>query len=389
MTIGCFQKKKVYEKSVLEIKKELKNKRNQNTNGLSVSMLPKREQILIRHIHHMTNKSNKNNVTRTQAYFDFYVQHPEIHWALLGHMVSRNGGWSMTDLKGDLLSRLLSEKEQKNFYLFLERGNWLIFQDVYPQLLLYQYSVKMNRNLFHLLPFLNVSIFMEVIWNHFWEHDDRYLLAIATIINEQSYLEQRVVHHPHFKETALDTLGFKLYDFLRFNHVIFPYYPHGKTEKKPALIGDTLHHFGSLHERIMLGKRLYTILFQQQASVLRNVLRWANKHPHTGSRADYWGDLFHSVNESVPGTVYRRRTKHCTRRKGAPRIYSPPLKYAWKNVNHSPAETGDWFNDLHVIDYFVDEEKNTGGEIYEKYCKAMEKIELAIIAKKAIFLRQE
>ncbi|WP_040979335.1 DUF2515 domain-containing protein [Oceanobacillus jeddahense] len=389
MTIGCFQKKKVYEKSVLEIKKELKNKRNQKTNGLSVSMLPKREQILIRHIHHMTNKSNKNNVTRTQAYFDFYVQHPEIHWALLGHMVSRNGGWSMTDLKGDLLSRLLSEKEQKNFYLFLERGNWLIFQDVYPQLLLYQYSVKMNRNLFHLLPFLNVSIFMEVIWNHFWGHGDRYLLAIATIINEQSYLEQRVVHHPHFKETVLDTFGFKLYDFLRFNHVIFPYYPHGKTEKKPALIGDTLHHFGSLHERIMLGKRLYTILFQQQASVLRNVLRWANKHPHTGSRADYWGDLFHSVNESVPGTVYRRRTKHCARRKGAPRIYSPPLKYAWKNVNHSPTETGDWFNDLHVIDYFVEEEKNTGGEIYEKYCKAMEKIELAIIAKKAIFLRQE
>ncbi|WP_368901981.1 DUF2515 domain-containing protein [Oceanobacillus oncorhynchi] len=388
MTIGCFKKRKVYEKSVLEIKKELKNIRNPKANGLSVSMLPKREQVFIQRIHQLTIKWNKNNVTRTQAYFDFYMQHPEIHWALLGHMVSRNGGWNMTDLKGDLLSRLLSEKEQKNFYLFLERGNWLIFQDVYPQLLLYQQSVRMNQNLFHLLPFLNVSVFMEVVWNHFWEHGDRYLLAIATIINEQSYLEKRVVHHPHFKETVLDTLGFKLYDFLRFNHVIFPHYHLGKIEKKPVLIGDTLHHFGSLHERIMLGKRLYAILFQQK-SVLKDILLWAGKHPHTGSRADYWKDLFHSVNESAPGTVYRRRTRHCERRKGAPRIYSPPFKYAWKNVNNSPAERGDWFNDVSVIDYFVEEEKNTGGEIHEKYCKAMEKIELIIIAKKAIFLRQE
>ncbi|MCT1905447.1 DUF2515 domain-containing protein [Oceanobacillus sojae] len=388
MTIGCFKKKKAFGRSILDIKKELKKKRNQKANGLSLYTLPKGERMLIHSIHQITHKWNKNNVTRTQAYFDFYVQHPEIHWALLGHMVSRNGGWNMTDLKGDLLARLLSEKEQNNFYLFLERGNWLIFQDVYPQLLLYQQSVKMNRNLFHLLPFLNVSVFMEVIWNHFWEYGDRYLLAIATIINEQSYLEERVVHHPHFKETVLDTLGFKLYDFLRFNHIIFPLYQHGEIEKKPALIGDTLYHFGSLHERIMLGKRLYAILFQH-TSVLKDILLWAGKHPHTGSRADYWEDLFHSVNESAPGTVYRRRTKHCERKKGAPRIYSPPLKYAWKDVDHAPAEEGDCFDDLSVIDYLVKDEKNTGGEIHEKYCKAMEKIELVILAKKAIFLRQE
>ncbi|MBN6205467.1 DUF2515 family protein [Ralstonia pickettii] len=388
MTIGCFRKRKVYGKSILDIKKELKKKRNQKTNGLSVSTLPKWERELIHSIKQTTNKWNENNVTRTQAYFDFYLQHPEIHWALLGHMVSRNGGWHMTDLKGDLLSRLLSEKEQHNFYLFLERGNWLIFQDVYPQLLLYQQSLKMNRSLFHLLPFLNVSIFMEVVWKHFWEHGDRYLLAIATIINEQSYLEKRVVHHAHFKETVLDTLGFKLYDFLRFNHVIFPLYQHGKTEKRPAIVGDTLQQFGSLHERIMLGKRLYSILFQQ-ASSLQDILIWAARHPHTGSREDYWENLFHSVNESTPGTAYRRRTKHCERKKGMPRIYSPPLKYAWENVDHSPAEKGDWFDDLSIIDYLVDEEKNAGGEIYENYCKTIERIELAIITKKAIFLRQE
>ncbi|WCK52537.1 DUF2515 family protein [Aneurinibacillus sp. Ricciae_BoGa-3] len=85
---------------------------------------------------------NVNNITRTISYYDFYCRHPEIHWAFLGHMVSRNGGWNMTDLKGELLSRLLTEQEQKHFFHFLERGNWLIFQDVFPQFLLYEESLK-------------------------------------------------------------------------------------------------------------------------------------------------------------------------------------------------------------------------------------------------------
>ncbi len=87
-------------------------------------------------------------MTRTRAYYQFYKRYPEIHWALLGHMVSRNGGWNMTDLKGDLYTKLLSEKDQFTFFSFLERGNWLIFQDVYPQFLLYEQSVKKSKNLF-------------------------------------------------------------------------------------------------------------------------------------------------------------------------------------------------------------------------------------------------
>lgn len=110
------------------------------------------EQNIIDSIVNVTNTLNTNNVTRTAAYLNFYIRHPDIHWALLGHMVSRNGGWHMTDLKGDLLSRLISEKEQKNYFLFLERGNWLIFQDVFPQFLLYHHSLRMKRNLFYLLP---------------------------------------------------------------------------------------------------------------------------------------------------------------------------------------------------------------------------------------------
>ncbi|PLR66178.1 MULTISPECIES: DUF2515 domain-containing protein [Bacillaceae] len=387
MAIGRFKRKKITIKSYLEIKEELKRKRKNKPSTFSELKLSKEERKLINYIKEMTNKLNVNNVIRTQAYLDFFLQHPEIHWALLGHMVSRNGGWHMTDLKGDLLQRLLSEKEQQNFFLFLERGNWLIFQDVYPQFLLYKQSLKINKNLFYLLPYVDVSVFMETIWNYFWEHGDCYLLAIATVINEQSYLEKKVIQNHHFKKTVLNTIGFRLYDFLHFNHIIFPYYKKEKAEK-PNLLGETLQHFDSLHERIMLGKRLYSLLFHQE-SVLQGVLLWANKHPHTGSRKDYWDHLFHHVSESLPGSIYRRRTKQCQLKKGALRIYSPPLQFAWKNVDHSEAEKGDWFDDWRIIDYLMEEEKYAGGEIYDVYCKTIEKIELAIIAKKAIFLRRE
>lgn len=124
------------------------------------------------------------------AYFDFYQKHPEIHWAFLGHMVSRNGGWNMTDLKGDLLTRLLTNKERDAYFTFLERGNWLIFQDAYPQFLLYGESLKRNKPLFYLLPALDISSFMESVWNYFWKRRDSYILTIALVINEQNYLEK-------------------------------------------------------------------------------------------------------------------------------------------------------------------------------------------------------
>ena len=129
----------------------------------------------------------------------------------------------MTDLRGDLLSRLMNEKTKQAFFSFLERGNWLIFQDAYPQFLLYEESMKRNKNLFYLLPYLNVSIFMEVIWNYFWEKRDCYILAIALVINEQSYLEKRIVQNPVYKEKVFHTLEFVLQDLLSFNHILFPF----------------------------------------------------------------------------------------------------------------------------------------------------------------------
>ncbi len=319
---------------------------------------------------------NVNNITRTRAYLDFYLRHPEIHWAFLGHMVSRNGGWNMTDLKGDFLTRLLSKKEQNSFFNFLERGNWLIFQDVYPQFLLYEESLKFNKPLFYLLSDLNVSIFMETIWNHFWKTHDTYIHCIALVVNEQSYLEKRVIQNSQYKKEVLNKFEFFLQDLLSFNHILFPY-AGGKLK------GQTVHQFESLHERILLGKRLYSVLFRNQ-DFYKQILEWAKRNPHTGSRKDYWPHIFNNVNEGIPGFNYPIRLKSCRLRKGARRIYSPSLENAWKNVSQEQAEKGDWFEDLRIVDYLEVSHEIIDGEIWNEYCKTLERLEIAALAKKTI-----
>ncbi|PGB58010.1 DUF2515 domain-containing protein [Bacillus toyonensis] len=372
--------------SLFDVKNELKQK-SKLIHSDTMYTLTKEEQFIINNIKIQTEQLNKNNVTRTRAYYQFYIRYPEIHWALLGHMVSRNSGWNMTDLKGDLYTKLLSEKDQITFFSFLERGNWLIFQDVYPQFLLYEQSVKKAKKLFHLLPHLNVSTFMETMWNDFWKTGNKKTLAIATIINEQNYLEKRVIQNAHFQKTVLNSIGFKLFDFFQFNHILFPFYENN-TNQKTLLIGDTMKHFTSLHERILIGKRLYSLLFRD-THILSQIIYWAEHHPHTGSRKDYWPHLFSSVNESFSREFYKRRIKKCQLRSGAYRIYSPALIYAWRDMKHEEVESEDWFTDWQVVNYLVDKEENMNGKITEDYCKTLEKIELAILAKKNVLLREE
>lgn len=323
-----------------------------------------------------TEEHNLNNVTRTKAYLDFYLRHPEIHWAFLGHMVSRNGGYNMTDLKGEFLRQLLSKKDRNQFFSFLERGNWLIFQDAYPQFLLYEESLRQGKPLFYLIPYLNISVFMETIWNHFWNNGGSYIHCIAMVINEQSYLEKRVVQNPVYQKEVLNKFEFLLQDLLSFNHILFPY---GDGQLK----GQTLHQFESLHERIMLGKRLYSVLFKNK-DFLRQAVEWASSHPHTGSRKDYWPEIFNHVNEGTPGFPIPLRLESCKLRKGARRFYSPKLEYAWKNVSQPEAEKGDWFKDWRIADYLADDGELIDGEIKHEYCKTLERLEMASVAKKTI-----
>ncbi|MBP3040817.1 DUF2515 family protein [Bacillaceae bacterium Marseille-Q3522] len=361
---------------LLKIKKEMQQICN---NKPSAEKILPMENRLLQRIRDETREKNRNNVTRTAAYLDFYRWYPEIHWAFLGHMVSRNGGWNMTDLKGELLSRLLSEYEINSYFDFLERGNWLIFQDIYPQFLLYEESVKRGRNLFYLLPHLHVSVFMETIWNHFWTEKNSYLLTVALIINEQSFLEKNVLVHSSFQSEVFHTVPFKLQDFLALNQILFPYEENGEIN----LTGQTMHQFEKLHERILLGKRLYKILFQDQKR--RKIIeKWALATPHSASRKDYWPQLFHDIREGVPHRIWNPRLKDCKLKLGTTRFYSPRLEHAWKDCDHLPAETKDWFCDWRVVYYLADTKEKIDGEIKDDYCKTLEKLELAAAAKKAV-----
>jgi hypothetical protein len=189
-------------------------------------------------------------------------------------------------------------------------------------------------------------------------------------------LEKRVVQNPRYKKEVFGKLEFKLQDLLSFNHILFPY-------AKKNLIGQTLHQFDSLHERILLGKRLYAVLFQYKDR-FELVIDWAKHHPHTGSRKDYWPHIFNNVNEGIPGFAYQLRLKSCQLRTGARRIYSPDLESAWKNVSHEEAEKGDWFEDDQVVGYLAEDNEIFDGEIKNEYCKTLERLELAALAKKAI-----
>lgn len=119
MVFPWLNNNKLIDQQLLKIKEDLVEKMKCNVNQ-PMPPLQTWEQNIIDSIVNVTNTLNANNVTRTAAYLNFYIRHPDIHWALLGHMVSRNGGWHMTDLKGDLLTRLISEKEQKKL-LFIFR----------------------------------------------------------------------------------------------------------------------------------------------------------------------------------------------------------------------------------------------------------------------------
>lgn len=314
-------------------------------------------QALVAKIREQTAKLNRNNVTRTQAYLHFYQEHEEIHWALLAHLVSRNGGWNMTDLRGEWLPFLMDESSIQSYFWFLERCNWLIFHDAYAQLLLYAEMKRTKRDLTSLLAPLGVSTFMRVFWQAFLTTQDSAKLTKALIVNEQQYIEQRVVQKPITVHRIFSTLTFFTQSWFSLTQILFPYKEH-PTDKRLQLVGMTVHDFPSLSARIAIGKALYELLYKNTVR-LNSIRQFAFRIPHTGSRADYWPHLFTPVKPSSVNYehVYRLRLNGDERREGASKLYSPSLTKAWPDTAHSAADGIDWFRDddwLKVVDEPVD-----------------------------------
>ncbi|BAH44256.1 conserved hypothetical protein [Brevibacillus brevis NBRC 100599] len=302
------------------------------------------EQHLVAHIRQATTKANRNNVTRTQAYLAFYLEHQEVHWALLAHLVSRNGGWNMTDLKGEWLPLIMDAQAIEPFFWFLERSNWLIFHDAYPQLLLYAEMKRTGTDLTKLLAPLGVSVFMQSYWQEFLATKDSARLTHALIVNEQQYIEQRVVQKPFTLNRIFSSFAFVAQSALSMNQVLIPYKAHS-TDRRLSLIGLHVHHFPDIRNRIQIGKTLYQQLFGDSFR-FEKMASYCSRIPHTGSRADYWPHLF--TPHHTPSTkedAYQLRLDGHELLEGSPKIYSPRLQDAWADYGHDPADGVDWFRD--------------------------------------------
>lgn len=233
---------------------------------------------LISHVQSQVSSYNLDNISRTEAYLSFFRDHPEIKWSFLAHMVSRNAGWNMCDLEGQWLPKVMGKEKRMLLYETYERANWLIFHDAFPQLLLYQYSTKMNAPMFHLLPFFHVSRFMEREWQRFWTTRDQERLLIALIINEQNVIQQPVIKHPFYRKRVFHSLLFSFQDWFHYSCVLFP-------TIQGEIFGASVNGFKSVSKRIDLGKRLSAILFHQRLYPF--FFEFAQRTEHTGSRFDY------------------------------------------------------------------------------------------------------
>lgn len=281
-------------------------------------------QLLINYIKQQTGIHNKNNVTRTKAYLSFYEKFPEIKWALLASFVSRNAGWNMTDLHTEPYQELLSEDRRKSLYLTYESINWFIFQDAYPQLLLYQLSKEKNTPLFFLLKHFHVSKFMEKEWYQFYLHKNKKRLLYAQIINEQNVVEQPIMDQAPYQNKVFRTIPFLFQNFVHINAVILP------TEKG-KLYGEYVSHFLSVSKRISIGKRVANLLFYPY--LFPQFLSFAKNVEITGSRNEY--EQFMS---------------------DAPMINSKPLKDYYRETEHELTEyKGDWSKRVRIKIERIDE----------------------------------
>jgi hypothetical protein len=236
------------------------------------------ENELISQIKAETTQKNLDNISRTDAYFKYFKTNPDIIWSFLASMVSRNGGWNMCDLKDHFFEGLLEPQTRRQLFLTYERANWLIFQDVFPQLLIYQYSTKIQSPMFHLLPYFHVSTFIQAEWNKYWKEKDRERLTTALIINEQNVIHKPVILHPIYKKKVFHSAIFNFQDWLHFSCVLFP-------TLGGEVYGASVNGFKSLSKRINLGKRLAKILTHPR--LFPYFYEFAEKTPHTGSRRDY------------------------------------------------------------------------------------------------------
>ncbi|PFD38808.1 hypothetical protein CN285_17980 [Bacillus cereus] len=301
------------------------------------------EKAIVNNIKERTDIANVDNISRTQSYQEYYLRNKEIRWSFLASMVSRNGGWNMTDLEGKCYSNVLSPSVKKHLFLTYEKANWLIFLDAFPQLLLYEESKRRCVPLFHLLQFFNTSIFMEKEWIYFWEKRDVIRLMTALIINEQNIIQKPVIENTYFQKHVFDTALFKFQEIFHVSAVVFP-------TVEGRIYGFSVYQFETLQKRIELGKKLAWLLYHPKYRDL--FYKFTLQTRHTGSRMDYECYL-----------------------KGTRKSGTPALRDVYTIVTHEKIIEKDWFSEgLETNSLFLFEKPKGKINITEWYRKKREQI---------------
>ena len=209
---------------------------------------------------------NRDNVTRTAAYLEFYGHTVEREardrpWLLMAHLVSRNAGYLMSDLARPRAG--VPVDALRELFLFLERANFLIFADAWEHVL---------RALAGLPHDARTPRFMRDAWARELATPDERRLVLDLVHNEQHFIERRVVHAPRF-EMARQMVAF---------------IEASGREKPIALplsaVEIRVGGFADIVKRIDTGRRIFDEVLADRDR-RRAIYEWALAHPHTGDRA--------------------------------------------------------------------------------------------------------
>lgn len=254
---------------------------------------------------------NRDNVARTESYLELYgytVDHPpDLPWLLMAHLVSRSAGYLMTAAAEALEAPRwpVPREAVLEYFYFLERANFLIFQDAWHHVLLHLLGrVEQMRP-------GRVPAFMQQAWRRYQAATCDAAaatpqvergLVLDLVTNEQNYIERRVVHNPRYaRALELVTLA-----------------EQGGQEGAVYLPGSAARirvgGFADLRRRIEAGRRIFDDVLVHRVE-RRRLFEWAQEHPHTGSRADHGGRPSRALREAWPvSTVLQQR----------PDLHDPP-----------------------------------------------------------------
>ncbi|MNC35864.1 hypothetical protein D3C75_843610 [compost metagenome] len=206
-------------------------------------------------------------------------------------------------------------------------------------------------------------------------------------MNEQHYIEDRVVQNPYFRRHVLERPTFRFQAELQETQVVFPYrqITQSRTEGHTPwrLCGVTLERFSRLKERIEVGKALYAILFGNPI-IRGGVHAFAAAHPHTGSRADYQPALYSAAQKTSPRSVAAERLNGYGVRAGVPPFYSPRLAEAWTDRPFEAPGGSDWFTEPGQTRPFGPAKAPRALDMTGEACLGLYKLELAGILKAAV-----